>query len=288
FVVEGDDVELDRAILEEIGEPLVHLLRNSVDHGIETPEQRVAAGKTAKGRIRVWAERERSSVRIVVEDDGRGVAAEKVVARARAAGLLEPEASGDVTDEELFRLLSHAGLSTAEQVSDVSGRGVGMDVVVSRIRALGGAIEMRTWPGSGTAFHIRLPITLALALALRVRIGDEEYAIPLTHVSEAVELQPHAFLLDGREMLQLRDEQMPLVRMRRRLRVPPDGGTEQAAVIAEMGDRRAALAVDELIGREQILVKTFDPVAGMLPYFSGATMLADGRPALVLDPLSVI
>jgi two-component system, chemotaxis family, sensor kinase CheA len=284
LVLEGEDVELDRSILDEIGEPLVHLLRNSVDHGIENAADRAAAGKPPRGRIRVSAERERGSVRIVLEDDGRGVSAERMAARAREAGVYDrPEPPG--TDEELFRLMSMPGLSTAEEVSAVSGRGVGMDVVVSRVRALGGAIDMRTRPGQGTTFRIRLPITLAVAQALRVRVGGEDYAIPLTHVAEAVELDAGG--ADEADEVRVRSEAIPLVRLRHVLRVRTEG-RESAAVIAEIGDRRAALAVDELVGREQILVRTFDAVSGMLPFFSGATLLADGRPALVLDPLSMI
>ncbi|HUF51215.1 MAG TPA: chemotaxis protein CheA [Longimicrobiales bacterium] len=286
LAIEGDDVELDRAILEEISDPLIHLLRNAVDHGIGTPSERLAARKHPKGQIILRAERERNSVRIVVEDDGRGIVRSRVLAKAKQRGLLD-DAVTAVSDEELFRLLSHAGLSTADEVSSVSGRGVGMDVVATRVRALGGAIEMHTLEGAGTTFSIRLPITLALAQALRVRVGGEDYAIPLTHLTEAVALSGSFVDASAREMLQLRTETMPLVRLRRVLQIDA-GGSEQAAVIAEMGDRRAALAVDELVGREQILVKGFDPVAGMLPYFSGATLLANGRPALVLDPLSVI
>jgi two-component system, chemotaxis family, sensor kinase CheA len=285
LIVAGDDVEIDRSIIDEIVDPLVHLLRNAVDHGIESPEERVRAGKPAAGRIRIGAERERSSVRITIADDGGGVPRAKVVQRARAAGLLPAGASADITDEELFRLLTHAGLSTAEQVSAVSGRGVGMDVVASGIRALGGAIDMHTRTGEGTTFSIRLPISRALALALRVRIGTEQYAIPLTHIAEAVDLNDNVD--KAADTVLLRDEVVPLVRLRRMLQVP-QGGSEETAIIAVRGDRRAGLVVDELIGREQILVKGFDPAAGTLPYFSGATLLADGRPALVLDPLSVI
>jgi two-component system, chemotaxis family, sensor kinase CheA len=285
LIVAGDDVEIDRSIIEEIVDPLVHLLRNAVDHGIEAPEERVRAGKPVAGRIRIGAERERSSVRITIADDGRGVARDKVAARARAEGLLPPGTGHDMSDEELFRLLTHAGLSTAENVSAVSGRGVGMDVVASRIRALGGAIDMQTREGEGTTFSIRLPISRALALALRVRIGDEQYAIPLTHVAEAVDLDGNVD--QASDSVMVRDEPVPLVRLRRMLKVPTDG-PEGTAIIAVRGDRRAALVVDELIGREQMLVKGFDSAAGTLPYFSGATLLADGRPALVLDPLSVI
>ncbi|MBR9990535.1 MAG: chemotaxis protein CheA [Gemmatimonadetes bacterium] len=283
LVIEGEDVELDRSILDDIGEPLVHLLRNAVDHGIESTGDRLAAGKPARGRIRVSAERERGSVRIMIEDDGRGVSAARMAEKARAAGLYD-RAAPPGTDEELFRLMSMPGLSTAEEVGAVSGRGVGMDVVVSRVRALGGAIDMRTKSGLGTTFRMRLPITLAVAQALRVRVGGEDYAIPLTHVTEAVELDAGANT-DG--VLRVRGHRVPLVRLRRVLRVSGEG-SEEAAVIAEIGDRRAALAVDELVGREQILVRTFDAVTGMLPFFSGATLLADGRPALVLDPLSMI
>jgi two-component system, chemotaxis family, sensor kinase CheA len=285
LIVSGDDVQLDRAIIEEIGDPLVHLLRNAVDHGIEAPAERERAGKSRRGRIHLGAERERSSVRITLSDDGRGVQAARVVAKARAAGLLAADAPDELNDEELFRLLSHPGLTTAEQLSTVSGRGVGMDVVVSRIRALGGAIDMQSRAGEGTTFSIRLPITLALAQALRVRVGSEQYAIPLTHISEAVEL--NGSVSGSPPMLLLRSERVPLIRLGSALQLGT-AGREETAVIAERGDRRIALAVDELIGREQILVKSFDPVAGMLPYFSGATLLADGRPALVLDPLSVI
>lgn len=285
LVLEGDDVELDRSILDEIGEPLVHLLRNAVDHGIESPADRRKAGKPVRGRIRVSAERERGSVRIVIEDDGRGVSAQRMADKARSAGMYD-RAEPPATDEELFRLMSMPGLSTASEVSAVSGRGVGMDVVVNRVRALGGAIDMRTKPGAGTTFRMRLPITLAVAQALRIRVGGEDYAIPLTHVSEAIELD-EAALNGAGDLLRVRSYSVPLVRLRRVLRVQAEG-RESAAVIAEIGDRRAALAVDELVGREQILVRTFDAVRGMLPFFSGATLLADGRPALVLDPLSMI
>jgi two-component system, chemotaxis family, sensor kinase CheA len=285
LLLTGDDVQLDRAIIEDVGEPLVHLLRNAVDHGIESPAEREAAGKPRRGRISVTAERERSSVRITISDDGRGIPVGRVAEKARAAGLLGADASADLSDEELFRLLSHPGLSTAEQVSAVSGRGVGMDVVISRIRALGGAIDMQTTAGLGTTFAIRLPITLALAQALRIRIGGEDYAIPLTHVTEVVELSGD---MDAAQAtVVLRGERVPIVRLRRMLLLR-GGGSERTAIIAERGERRAALAVDELVGQEQIVVKSFDAVSGMLPYFSGATLLADGRPALVLDPLSVI
>ena len=287
FKIEGNDIEIDRAILEEVADPLVHLLRNAVDHGIETPAERTKAKKPEKAKLVLRAWRERSSVRIQVQEDGRGVNAKKVLAKARALGLAVPE-TGDVSNEDLLRILSAPGFSTAEQVTDVSGRGVGMDAVAAKIRALGGAIDMQTRSGQGTTFTLRLPLTLAIAQALRVRVGGEDYAIPLTHVAEAValdscEIERHK----GREVLRLREEVLPLVRLRTVMRTTQNG-SESAAVIAELGERRTALAVDELVGREQILVKQFDGAVGTLPIFSGVTLLADGRPALVLDPVSVV
>ncbi|HSJ15945.1 MAG TPA: chemotaxis protein CheW, partial [Longimicrobiales bacterium] len=284
--VRGEAIELDRSILNEIGDPLVHLVRNAVDHGIEAPAVRQRAGKPAAGRIVVHAERERSSVRIVLEDDGAGVDRARVVARAKQLGMLPADADGSLPDEEIFRLLSSPGFSTAHQVSEVSGRGVGLDAVVTRVRALGGAVGMQSAAGAGTRFVLRLPITAALVQALRVRVGGEDYAIPLTHITEALVLEQTE--RDGsREGVMVREDRLPLVRLRRVLHATGPG-RERAAVVAELGERRAALAVDELVGHEQILVKGFDAAPGTLQIFSGATLLADGRPALVLDPLSVM
>jgi two-component system, chemotaxis family, sensor kinase CheA len=288
FRIEGADIELDRAILEEMIDPLVHLLRNAVDHGLESAERRVAGGKAERGTLLLRAERERSSVLLQVADDGGGIDAARIVAGAKAAGIVAADARDDIGSDELLRLLSQPGFSTAREVTALSGRGVGMDAVVARIRSVGGAITLDTRPGAGTTFTLRLPLTLALVQALRVRVSGEDYAIPLTHVTEAVELADVMVVgLHGRESLRLRNELLPLVRLRTVLKASAIG-EETAAVIAEIGERRAALAVDELVGREQILVKSFDAAVGMLPHFSGATLLADGRPALILDPLSVL
>jgi two-component system chemotaxis sensor kinase CheA len=289
FRIEGRDIEIDRAILDEMVDPLVHLLRNAVDHGIEGPVGRIEADKPPRGQLVLRALRERSSVLLQIEDDGRGVDAKKVLARARKAGIPVSATAKSITPDDLLRILSHPGFSTADQVTEVSGRGVGMDAVVNRVRALGGAIDVVTLLGHGTTFSIRLPITLAVAQALRVRVAGEDYAIPLTHVAEAVLLDRGAVQKKGsRELVRVRGgEPMPLVRMRRVLGAKA-AGQELAAVVAEVGERRSALAVDELVGREQILVKEFDGAVGTLPIFSGVTLLADGRPALVLDPLSVV
>jgi two-component system, chemotaxis family, sensor kinase CheA len=285
--IEGREIRLDRAILEEIAEPLLHLLRNAIGHGLEPPTDRLARAKPRRGSVLIQAERARNSVRIVLSDDGRGIDRARVAARARAVGLLAAAADGPLGDEDMLRLLGQPGFSTMDEVTDVSGRGVGLDAVVTRVRALGGALEMQSEPGHGTRFTLHLPITLALAQALRVRVGDEEYAIPLTHVTEAIDFADAPPSRHGdREFVRVRSDAVPLVRLRRVLGATADG-TEAAAVLAEIGERRIALAVDVLLGREQILVKPFDAATGTLPIFSGVTILADGRPALVLDPVSV-
>jgi two-component system chemotaxis sensor kinase CheA len=287
FRIEGDEIEMDRSILNELTDPLVHMLRNSVDHGIESPDIRESLGKPRRGQLLLRAERERNSVRVVLTDDGRGVDRDRIIRKAMKLGLVDPAYASVPTDEEIFRLLAHPGFSTAEQVTEVSGRGVGLDAVVNRVRALGGAVEMHSVDGEGTTFVIRLPISLALAQALRVRVAGENYAIPLTHVAEAIELDSGLVENDGREFVRVRDDVVPVIRLRHVLRADRTR-REGSAVIAEMGERRVALAVDELVGREQILVKNFDSAVGTLPYFSGATLLDDGTPALVLDPLSVM
>jgi len=288
FAVEGKDIELDRSMLDEIGDPVVHLLRNAVDHGIEPPEVRRAAGKPAAGRLTLSAARDRSAVLIRVSDDGRGIDRGLVLARARDLGLVDG-AKHDLSDDELFRLVARPGFSTAEAVTDISGRGVGVDAVHNRVRALGGSVEMKSAPGRGTTVTLRLPVTLAIVRALLARVGDECYAVPLTHVSETAELDPAALrTVRGREVLVLREEVMPLLRLRGLVELPPrprDGGQ---VVLLEAGDRRAALAVDELTGQQEIVVKQYDAVRGGLGLFSGATILGDGQPALILDVGSLL
>jgi two-component system, chemotaxis family, sensor kinase CheA len=276
LVVEGGSIEIDRPILQAMVDPLLHLVRNAVAHGIEPVVERAALGKPDRGLIQVRAEQERSSVLLTVTDDGRGVGRDEVLA------------SGAGAEADLLRVLSQPGFSTASIVTEVSGRGVGLDVVVSRVRSLGGAIEMRTAVGTGTTFSIRLPLTLSTAQVLRVRVGAEEYAIPLTHVVEAVELVSAGPGLDPMlETLRLRDRQLPIVRLRSVLQMAATG-SETAAVVAEFGDRCAALAVDEIVGTDQIVMRPFAATLDTVPVFSSVTMRPDGRPSLVLDPLSVI
>ena len=201
--------------------------------------------------------------------------------------MLAPNASSELTDEDLLRIMSQPGFSTASQITEVSGRGVGLDAVLNRVRALGGIVELKSLEGEGTTFTLRLPITLAVAASMHVRVCGEHYMVPTTHIAEVVDVRDDLVKqIDGVEHLLVRGEPVRLVRLGAVLSQRASG-LESAAVISEIGERRTALAVDELVGREQIVVKTFDPAVGTLPYFSGVTLLADGRPALVLDPISV-
>ncbi|HEX6370180.1 MAG TPA: chemotaxis protein CheA [Longimicrobium sp.] len=290
FVIEGKEIELDRSMLDEIGDPLVHLLRNSLDHGIESPAERRAAGKPETGTLRLSAARERSRIVIRVEDDGRGIQREKVIARALANGLVTAEDARGMSDDDVARLITRPGFSTAETVTDVSGRGVGLDVVATRVRALGGMLEIASVPGQGTSMTLQLPQTLAIVRALLVRQSGETYALPLTHVGETVHLQPEEIgAVKGRPVAYLRDEVIPLHSLRRLLSsngVRPEG--KRAAVILEVGEQRVGLEVDALVGQQEIVVKAFDATADTLRLFSGATILSDGRPALILDAGSLL
>jgi len=297
FSVEGKDIELDRSMLDEIGDPLVHLLRNAIDHGIELPAVREAAGKPRAGRLSLSATRDRSAVLIRVRDDGRGIDRAKVLSKAIATGAVDASRT-ELTDDELVRLISRAGFSTADRVSDISGRGVGIDAVQSRVRALGGSIDIRSTPGEGTSVTLRLPLTLAIVRALLARVGEETYALAMTHVSETVELTAASRRsVRGREVLVLRDEVLPLYRLRDIVRMAPpprEGGEADLVealaqvVVLEVGERRAGLVVDELTGQQDIVVKQFDAVRDGLNVFSGATILGDGAPALIVDVSSLL
>jgi two-component system chemotaxis sensor kinase CheA len=289
FEVEGEETQLDRTILDEIGEPLIHLLRNAIDHGIEPPAERVRAGKPEEGSIRLSASSDRAAVVIRVQDDGGGVDRERVLRKAVGMQLVPPS-STELSDDQLLKVLSRPGFSTATRVTDVSGRGMGMDAVVSRMRALGGAVELQSTAGLGSTFTLRLPMTLAIVRALLARVGREQYAIPLLGIAETVEFRPdHLVVTEGRETFMVRDELLPTVRLRDRLGVTgPRPAGRQPVVILEVGDRRAAVVVDALVGQQEIVVEPFDAPKGTLPIFSGATILGDGVPALIVDPAALV
>ncbi len=289
FDAEGEDIELDRSVLDEIGEPLLHLIRNAADHGIERPEVRAAEGKPEEGRILLSAARERNSVALRVSDDGRGIDRAAILAKARREGLADATTE-TLSDDLLLRVLARPGFSTAAAVSGVSGRGVGVDVAMTRVRALGGTLEVRSELGRGTTFTVRVPLTLAIVRALLARAGEERYAVPLAYVAETVEFDPRAVTsVRDREALLVRDRVVPTVHLRNLVR--GDGGAPAArapTVILELGDRRTALVVDALAGQQDIVVEPFDAPTGMPPFVGGATILADGAPALILDAAALL
>jgi two-component system chemotaxis sensor kinase CheA len=288
FTIEGKDIELDRSMLDEIGEPVVHLLRNAIDHGFETTPERIAAGKPAAGKLVLSAARERSSITVRVTDDGRGIDRDRVLRKARNLGLVDA-ARSELSDDDLIRIISRPGFSTAERVTDISGRGVGIDAVHARIRSLGGSVEIRSVPGRGTTVTLRLPLTLAILRALLVRVDGDTFAVPMTHVNETVELEGSALKsVKGHEVLMLRDDVLPLVRFRSLLGLAADGARMPQVIVLEVGERRAGLVVDELAGQQDIVVKQFDTVRNAAALFSGATILGDGAPALIVDVGSLL
>lgn len=287
FVVNGQEIELDRSLLDEIGDPVVHLLRNAIDHGLETPEVRVKAGKSPTGRLALIAARDRSAVVIRVTDDGKGIDRDRVLGRALELGLIEAGRT-ELTDDELVRLISRPGFSTARQVTDISGRGVGIDAVHARVRALGGTVDIKSTKGQGTSVTVRLPVTLAIVRSLLAKVGDETYAIPMTHVNETVHLEPNTIRqVKGREVLVLRGDVLPLIHLRDVVRLPRRDAGGGQVVVLEVADRRAGMVVDELTGQQEIVIKPFDAVRDGLSVFSGATILGDGVPALILDVSSL-
>src|SRR5918995_7059123 len=288
FDMEGEEIELDRSILDEIGEPLLHLIRNAADHGIERPEDRSAAGKPAEGRILLSATRERNTVAIRVVDDGRGIDRAKILAKARQEGAA-PEIDA-LSDDLLVRVLARPGFSTAQQVSGVSGRGVGVDVAMTRVRALGGTLEVRTEVGRGTTFLMRVPLTLAIVRALLTEAGGERYAVPLVYVAETVEFDRRAVTaVRDREAIVVRDQVIPTVHLRDLVAARSKAtATRRPTVILEVGERRAALVVDALVGQQDIVVEPFDAPRGLPSFVGGATILADGAPALILDAAALV
>jgi two-component system chemotaxis sensor kinase CheA len=288
FAVEGREIELDRALLDQIGDPLVHLLRNAIDHGIEAPDEREKAGKPRTGHLTLSAARDRSSVVIRVTDDGRGIDRHHMLARGQAEGTLDP-AREELSDEDLLRIIARPGFSTAERVTTLSGRGVGVDAVVSRVRSIGGSVELRTAHGKGTSITIRLPVTLAIIQALLAKVGEETYALPLTHVRETLQLTPAVVRrVRGMDVLVLRDEVLPLLSLRQIVDLPVRDAEGSQVVVLEVADRRAGLVVDQLRGQQEIVVKPIDGARGAASCFSGATILGDGVPALILEATSLL
>lgn len=288
FKIEGREIELDRSMLDEMGEPVLHLLRNSLDHGIESPADREKAGKPRVATIILTAERDRATVLIRVTDDGRGIDQARVLPRAKQLGIVE-SATSKLSEQEIVAIISRPGFSTADKVTDISGRGVGFDIVANKVRTLGGSLEVHTDAGLGTSVSMRLPLTLAISRALLARVDKEIYAIPLTHVLETFALsQPMLLEVKGKEVVAIRDDVFPAIRLRERVGLPPGTVSGGQVVLIELAERRAALIVDEFIGQQEIVMKQFDGANGSRTLFSGATILGDGAPALIIDASNLL
>ncbi|MBK6495729.1 MAG: chemotaxis protein CheW [Gemmatimonadetes bacterium] len=286
--VQGEELEVDRAVLDQLAEPLIHLLRNAVDHGLESPDVRRALGKRPAGSVSLKARRDRDSVVLELSDDGRGIDRGAVAARAVAQGILESDAS--LNDDGLLAVLARPGFSTAASVTDVSGRGVGLDVVASRLHDLGASLSLTTVPGRGTTFVVRLPTRLGIVRALVASIGEERYVMPLTHVAEFLPWEPEAVQhVDGRAVIDLRGELIPVLDLRRLLlyrgEAPP---ARRPALVFEANGQRVALLADAIHGQVDAVVQPMDRPRGMPRWITGATVLDNGRPALLLDLASVV
>lgn len=281
----GEDTELDRTVIDEIGDPLMHILRNAADHGLESEEERIERGKPATGSIFLDAYQDGNNVVIEVRDDGKGIDVERVREKAIDKGTITREQAANMEDKEIIDLLFRPSFSTAEKISDVSGRGVGLDVVKTKIEGLGGDIEVRTALGEGSTFIIRLPLTLAIIQALMVTLGDEKYAIPLSTIQTIEDItMADIKYVRGKEVINLRDNVIPIIRLNEILDVEKTEETQNLiVVIIQKGDKKAGLVVDQLIGQQEIVIKSLGKHLNNNKLLSGATILGDGEVALILD-----
>jgi two-component system, chemotaxis family, sensor kinase CheA len=282
----GGDTELDKTVLEKIGDPLVHLVRNSIDHGIEMPAQRMAAGKDPCGMVHLHAFHRGSTIVVEVTDDGGGLQRERILFKARERGLISPEEQ--LSEEAIGNLIFVAGFSTQDHANDVSGRGVGMDVVKRNVEDLGGSIEVHTTPGAGSRFTITLPLTLAIVDGQTIAVGDETYIVPLTAIIESLQMKTAAVsqVVGHGEVLTFRGEYLPVLRLQKHFNSQSDrtsAAGEGLIMVVEGDGRRVGLCVDELLGQQQVVVKTLEANYGHVDGIAGATILGDGSVALILD-----
>lgn len=280
----GEATELDKGLVEKITDPLTHLVRNSLDHGIEMPQDRLAAGKSEHGTLTLAASHQGGSIVIEVRDDGRGMNREKILSKARERGM---DVSDSMPDSEVWQLIFAPGFSTADVVTDVSGRGVGMDVVKRNITSLGGSVEIESTAGVGMRVSVRLPLTLAIMDGMSVGVGEEVYILPLSSVVESFQVNPDDVntVANGTQLVKVRDEYMPVIALERMFNVPrtDESQSSNIMVVIESDGSRVALLVDELLGQHQVVVKNLESNYRKVPNVSGATILGDGSVALILD-----
>ncbi|MHA6252400.1 chemotaxis protein CheW [Oceanobacillus sp. CAU 1775] len=288
----GADTELDRTVIDEIGDPLVHLIRNSVDHGIESPEKRLEAGKPAEGNIILRAFHSGNHVFIEIEDDGAGINIDKVRSKAIENGVVTPEVAANLTEAEVAELILASGFSTADTISSVSGRGVGLDVVKSTIESLGGSISIESKQGIGSIFSIQLPLTLSIISTLLIECREETYAVPLSSIIETVLLDDHEVMYThGQKVMDFRGQIVPLLELQKVLNIPEDENDENrqnAVVVMKKGEKLTGLVVDKFLGQQELVLKSLGDYLGDVFAISGATILGDGQVALIIDPNALI
>ena len=287
LTIEGEETELDRTVIDEIGDPIMHLLRNSLDHGLEHPDDREAKGKPRIGEVGLIARHEGNNVVIMVTDDGKGIDADVIRRKAVEKGMISEDEANSLDDADAVRLIFLPGFSTAEVVTDVSGRGVGMDVVRSKIETLGGHVDVETKIDEGSVFKIKLPLTLAIIQALLVKVQEEMYAIPLGSIDSTINItQEDIKTVRNKEVIVLRGQIIPIIRLGDILNVPRvhEGDSDDIfVVVVHIGERKAGIVVDNLIGQQEIVIKTLGKLLAGLKVISGATVLGDGRVAMILD-----
>ncbi len=288
IVIEGENTDLDKSILDALAEPMMHLLRNAVDHGIEPPLERAAAGKSPEGTIRLNAYHQGNQVVLEISDDGNGINLTRVLEKAVSRGILTAEQAGRMSDNEALDLIFHAGLSTANEVTEISGRGIGMDVVKAVMDRLKGTISVRSVRGEGTTFLLKVPLTLAIIKALLFRVSERLYAVPLGNVLNILRAQEREIhFIDGQEVLQIHEEIVPLIRLSR---MHP-GGERKAKlfiIVVNLGDRKIGFVVDRLIGEQELVIKALDETLVTTSLISGASILGDGRVVLILSISDVV
>jgi two-component system chemotaxis sensor kinase CheA len=286
LIVKGEETEIDRGIIEELTDPLTHMIRNSCDHGIETPEVRTSKGKPDTGTIVLDAEQEGNNIVLKISDDGSGMDAEKLKTKAIEKGILTAEQTATMSNKEAYQLIFAPGFSTAAKVTSVSGRGVGMDVVRTNIAALKGYVEIETEIGKGTTFFIKLPLTLAIIQGLIVNCGGEKFAIPLNSVLNVVSVDiENIFTLNQIEVIRIREDVIPLLRLDYALNTPEqkDDISRSYVVIVGVGAQSIGIIVDDLLGQQEVVIKSLGDYLGTIKSISGSTIMGDGSVIMILD-----
>ena len=285
FVIKGADTELDRTVIDEIGEPLIHLIRNAADHGIEDRETRIAKGKDPMGTIKLIAYQEGTKAVIKVEDDGNGIDVEKVRSKAERVGI----STEGMADDDIKNLIFAQGFSTNEQVTDISGRGVGMDVVKTKITALGGTVSVESEMGKGSSFIIKLPLTLQIIQALLVKVGEDTLAISLGYIDRVIDFSEDMVKKsNNREVIMYRGNVIPFVRVNEKLKIEESDSDNKFVVIVKVGDKTTGLLVDSLLGQQEIVIKHLGKTLKNMKQYIGATILGDGLVTLILDVAALI